>query len=69
MPRLPEHLQSSLRINWHITSWCNYSCQYCPVMVFHQRAKTKAKQPHAFDQYPVQDWLNALDQFNMTRFI
>jgi len=30
-------LQDSLRINWHLILWCNYSCQHCPVLVFHQR--------------------------------
>jgi MoaA/NifB/PqqE/SkfB family radical SAM enzyme len=60
---LPGHLAGSLRINWHISSWCNYSCQYCPVMVFHQRSKSRAQQEHSFDYRPVADWLAAIDRF------
>ena len=60
MERLPDHLLGSLRINWHITSWCNYSCQYCPVMVFHQRSRSRQKQAHSFDHQPVSEWLQAI---------
>lgn len=61
---LPEHLTGQLRINWHLTEWCNYSCQYCPVMIFHQRSRTKARQQHSFDYYPVSKWLEAFDLFD-----
>lgn len=59
---LPEHLKDSVRIAWHISSWCNYSCDYCPVLVFHKRTK-KARQDHAFDHYSVDQWLSAFARF------
>lgn len=63
MNPLPAHLHDAVRVNWHITSWCNYSCEYCPVVVFHQRSKTAQPQPHAFDHYPVSEWLRMFRQF------
>ncbi len=60
MQPLPPDLQGSLRVNWHITSWCNYSCQYCPVTVFHQRSRSRQKQAHSFDYQPVSAWLEAI---------
>ena len=60
---LPAELQDSLRINWHLTLWCNYSCPYCPVLVFHQRSAAKARQEHSFDYYTADQWLQALSQF------
>jgi hypothetical protein len=57
-------LRGSLRINWHLTAWCNYSCQYCPVMIFHQRSAKRERQQHSFDHYPVSRWLEALDGFD-----
>ena len=62
MTPLPHHLKDSIRINWHITSWCNYSCGYCPVVIFHKRSKSGASQPHAFDHYPVEQWLELFRQ-------
>lgn len=56
---LPPHLQRSIRVAWHITSWCNYSCDYCPVLVFHKRAKNGEKRNHAFDHYTAEQWLEA----------
>ena len=56
---LPSHLERSVRISWHITSWCNYSCDYCPVLVFHKRSKNGDKRNHAFDHYTADQWLEA----------
>jgi len=64
---LPVELQDSLRINWHLTLWCNYSCQYCPVLVFHRRSPVREKQEHAFDYYPVDQWLQAIRRFPQSR--
>jgi organic radical activating enzyme len=60
---LPAELQDSLRINWHLTLWCNYSCQYCPVLVFHKRSPVREQQEHSFDYYPVDKWLEAIRRF------
>ncbi len=62
MTPLPHHLKDSIRVNWHITSWCNYSCGYCPVVIFHKRSRSGARQPHAFDHYPVEQWLDLFRQ-------
>ncbi len=60
---LPDHLQDSLRINWHLSLWCNYSCQYCQVLVFHERSALRERQAHSFDHYPVDSWLEAISKF------
>lgn len=60
---LPAHLHNQVRLNWYLTQWCNYSCAYCPVLVFHKKSQDGAVQPHAFDYYPVERWLGLLDQF------
>lgn len=60
---LPDHLRDSLRINWLISLWCNYSCQYCQVLVFHQRSALRERQAHSFDHHPVEGWLEAIGKF------
>ncbi|HUQ90166.1 MAG TPA: radical SAM protein [Bryobacteraceae bacterium] len=60
---LPAHLLDSVRIAWHISSWCNYSCDYCPVLVFHKRSKNGEPRDHAFDHYPVDQWVEAFANF------
>ncbi len=67
LPPLPEHLHDQLRVNWYMTQWCNYSCDYCPVLVFHKRTKSGQPQPHAFDYYPVEKWLGAFDQLQASK--
>lgn len=51
-----------------MTQWCNYSCPYCPVLVFHQRTKSKKPQPHAFDHHPVEKWLALFDTIQASTF-
>ena len=58
--QLPDHLQDIVKISWHVSSWCNYSCPYCPVLVFHKRSAKKTRQKHSFDYYPVEQWIEAL---------
>lgn len=60
MPPLPPPPQREVRINWHVSSWCNYSCSYCPVLVFRKRAANGEKQAHSFDYYPAAAWVEAL---------
>jgi organic radical activating enzyme len=64
---LPPQVQDALRVNWHLTLWCNYSCQYCPVLVFHQRSAAGEPREHSFDHYPVERWLEALRRFPQRR--
>jgi organic radical activating enzyme len=58
--QLPAHLLNGVKISWHLSSWCNYSCPYCPVLVFHKRSARQARQRHAFDYYPVEQWVETL---------
>ena len=66
-PALPEHLRDELRVNWYITQWCNYSCDYCPVLVYHKKSKSDPPQPHAFDHYPVERWLELFDTLEASK--
>ena len=63
----PQGLQDEIRVNWYMTQWCNYSCQYCPVPVFHKRTTSGQRQPHAFDHYPVEHWLQAFDTLSASK--
>ena len=67
MPPLPESLRNSVRIAWHISSWCNYSCEYCGVFIFRQRSKTGKPQTHAFDHYSATAWVKAFEDFPQER--
>src|SRR3712207_6150368 len=60
---LPPTLQGRLRINWHISNWCNYRCAYCGILIFNRRVRDARPQAHAFDHAPVERWLEALAQF------
>ena len=60
---LPADVEGSLRINWLLSRWCNYSCQYCQVLVFRQRSPLKQVQNHSFDYHPVERWLEAIARF------
>jgi len=67
---LPDDLRNSLKISWHLSSWCNYSCPYCPVLVFHKRSnEPEVRQRHAFDYYPVEQWVDALVKLPYERVV
>jgi MoaA/NifB/PqqE/SkfB family radical SAM enzyme len=63
MPALPTSLRKAIRINWQMTLWCNYHCEYCPAAVFRQRSKSRQRQPHAFDHHSASEWLDAFRRF------
>ncbi len=63
---LPAHLQKSARIYWLMSEWCNYSCDYCGVPVFFKRSPKRGRSNHAFDHYPVEEWLEAFRRFPET---
>ena len=60
---LPAHLHDSARIYWMMSEWCNYSCEYCGVPVFFKKSAIRGRQRHAFDHYPVGQWLEAFKSF------
>lgn len=43
---------------WLITTWCNYRCQYCE-MEHGRKDKNGQAGPHAFDIFPVEQWIEA----------
>lgn len=61
MTPLAEHLHNSARVVWHISLWCNYSCDYCGVLVF--RKRSGKPQAHAFDHYPASKWVELFSSF------
>jgi hypothetical protein len=53
----PTHL-----LRWMITQWCNYDCPYCPQTHDRHAPKGEGKTAHAFDNYPLEQWLEAFDR-------
>jgi hypothetical protein len=41
-----------------VTSWCNYTCDYCVATVQQRREQSL----HAFDRHPVADWIAAFER-------
>lgn len=55
---MPEHGPKTQVVRWNITQWCNYNCPYCPQD--HGRfAKYGTYTAHAFDNYPLDQWIQA----------
>ena len=55
----PEGQKPVFILRWSMTTWCNYNCPYCPQT--HDRLAPKGKEftAHAFDNYPLEKWLEA----------
>lgn len=57
----PAEGPQPLIVRWMMTEWCNYSCPYCPQT--HDRFAQKGEYTaHAFDNYPLERWLDAFDR-------
>jgi hypothetical protein len=62
----PSGDMSVFILRWLITEWCNNSCPYCSQS--HDRFARKGKHTaHAFDNYPLENWLKAFAQHFKTR--
>lgn len=54
----PEGEKPIFILRWKLTEWCNYKCPDCPRG--HDRFARKGKYTaHAFDNYPLDKWVNA----------
>jgi len=55
-------------LRWLMTEWCNYRCPYCPQTHDRRADKGHGMTAHAFDNFPVEQWLEAFDRhFATTR--
>lgn len=54
----PSNTLPVILLEWNMTRWCNYNCSYCnqPHQRFARNGKYTA---HAFDNFPLEDWLSA----------
>lgn len=58
---LPATGRRPLIVRWMLTEWCNYSCSYCPQT--HDRFAPKGRfTAHAFDNFPLERWIDAFDR-------
>lgn len=65
----PEHLKwakewrpagGGIILRWQITEWCNYRCSYCPQQHDRQAISASGARVHAFDNFPLEAWKDAL---------
>jgi hypothetical protein len=64
----PEGGTTAVLLRWLMTEWCNYRCPYCPQTHDRRADKGGGMTAHAFDNFPVEQWLEAFDRhFAATR--
>ena len=57
----PDEGPTPLIVRWFMTEWCNYACTYCPQT--HDRRAPKGRfTAHAFDNHPLERWIEAFDR-------
>jgi len=57
----PKSGSAPLLVRWFVTEWCNFACTYCPQT--HVRRAPKGKYTaHAFDNNPLERWIEAFDR-------
>lgn len=49
-------------VRWLMTEWCNYRCPYCPQTHERHAPKEGGFTAHAFDNFPVEQWLDAFER-------
>jgi organic radical activating enzyme len=49
-------------VRWTITEWCNYRCPYCPQTHGRHEPKGDGQTAHAFDNFPIAEWISAFDR-------
>lgn len=63
----PEDKSPIVLLRWMMTFWCNYKCSYC-IQPHNRFLKTGEYSVHAFDNYPVDKWIEAFKyHFKETR--
>lgn len=55
----PHDAPHATLVRWHMTEWCNYHCPYCPQTHGRYVPKGGGFTAHAFDNFPLQQWLQA----------
>jgi len=55
----PPAEQRVVLLRWQLTRWCNYSCPYCPQKHERHAPLGENHTAHAFDNYPVDQWVEA----------
>lgn len=55
----PSDAPQATLVRWHMTEWCNYHCPYCPQTHGRYAPKGNGLTAHAFDNFPLQQWLQA----------
>jgi len=46
-----------ISLRWLVSYWCNYRCPYCEQDHDRRVALPVGRRPHAFDNHPVQEWI------------
>ncbi len=64
----PKSGTPAVLVRWLMTEWCNYRCPYCPQTHDRRAPKDGGMTAHAFDNFPLERWLDAFDRhFNNSR--
>jgi len=53
--------KKTILLRWLLTEWCNYRCPYCPQKHNRYDRLHDNKTAHAFDNYPVDQWINRFE--------
>src|SRR5271155_1369957 len=59
---LPENGKPAVLLQWLFSEWCNYRCPYCPQTHDRWAPKGVDKTAHAFDNYPLEAWIGAIER-------
>ncbi|MDR3408171.1 MAG: radical SAM protein [Methylovirgula sp.] len=57
-----RHQRPAVLLRWLVTEWCNYRCPYCPQTHDRRAEKGDGLTAHAFDNFPLETWLEAFDR-------
>lgn len=58
----PKYGKQGILLRWLISEWCNYRCPYCPQTHDRRADKGNGKTAHAFDNFSLATWLEAIDR-------
>ena len=58
----PAGGKPAVLVRWMMTEWCNYSCSYCPQTHGRWAEKGDGLTAHAFDNFPLDQWLEAFER-------
>jgi hypothetical protein len=58
----PKDGVETVLLRWLISEWCNYQCPYCDQTHARHEAKRDGFTAHGFDNFPVEDWIAAIDR-------